>query len=104
MEPIEEILFHNVVLRFRKGIETQRLSDVLVEDSDYHIIDGEMSKYSNYANDQALLGGCEVPDPDELLADVNELGEWRKNISERGDKLSKKRKRAGPMRPNRVNR
>ncbi len=75
-----------------------------VEDSDYHISDGEMSKYSNYAHDQALLGGCEVPDPDELLADINKLGEWRKNISERSDKLSKKRKRAGSMRPNRVNR
>ena len=92
---VEEILFRNVVLRFRKGIETQRLSGVLVEDGDYAVIDKGMSKCSNYAHDQALLGGCDVPDPDELLADINELDEWRKNISERGEKLSKKRKSTG---------
>jgi hypothetical protein len=94
---VEEVLFRNVVLRFRKGIETQRLSGVLVEDGDFAIVDSGMSKCSNYAHDQALLGGCEVPDPDELLADINELDEWRKKISERGEKLSKKRKSTGVL-------
>jgi hypothetical protein len=32
---VEEILLRNVVLRFRKSIETQRLDGVLVEDADY---------------------------------------------------------------------
>jgi len=89
---VEEVLFCNVVLRFRRGIETQRLSGVLVEDEDYVTIDRAMSKCSNYAHDQALLGGCEVPDPDELLADINELDEWRTNVYKRGEVLSKKRK------------
>jgi ABC-type uncharacterized transport system ATPase subunit len=31
---VEEVLFGNVVLRFRKGIETNRLADVSVEDPD----------------------------------------------------------------------
>ncbi len=94
---IEEVLFRNVVLRFRKGIETQRLSGVLVEDGDYATIDYWMSKCSNYAHDQALLGGVEVPDPDELLADIDELDKWREEVSERGEKLSKKRKSTGVL-------
>jgi energy-coupling factor transporter ATP-binding protein EcfA2 len=92
---VEEVLLCNVVLRFRKGIETQRLKGVSVEDNDYFIIDRSMSKCSNYAHDQALLGGCEVPDPVELLTDINELDEWRKNVFERGVQIGKKRKSAG---------
>lgn len=89
---IEEVLLRNVVLRFRKGIETQRLSGVFVDDNDYATVDYWMSKCSNYAHDQALLGGTEVPDPDELLADINEFDKWRLEITNRGDKLSKKHK------------
>jgi len=92
---IEEVLLCKVVLRFRKGIETQRLSGVAVEDEDYATVDQWMSKCSNYAHDQALLGGVEVPEPDELLADINALGEWRKRINKRGEGLSKKRKSTG---------
>jgi energy-coupling factor transporter ATP-binding protein EcfA2 len=89
---IEEILLRNVVLRFRKGIETQRLAGVLVEDADYFTVDTWMSKCSNYAHDQALLGGVEVPEPDELLEDINQLEIWRASIYERGEKLQKQRK------------
>lgn len=89
---IEEVLLRNVVLRFRKGIETQRLAGVLVEDADYFAVDTWMSKCSNYAHDQALLGGVEVPEPDELLSDINELEKWRAEIHERGEKLQKQRK------------
>lgn len=89
---IEEVLLRNVVLRFRKGIETQRLAGVMVEDADYIAVDTWMSKCSNYAHDQALLGGMEVPEPDELLADINELEKWRAEIHDRGEKLHKQRK------------
>ena len=89
---IEEILLRNVVLRFRKGVETQRLAGVMVEDADYFAVDTWMSKCSNYAHDQALLGGVEVPEPDELLADINALDTWRGNIEERSKVVQKKRK------------
>lgn len=91
---VEEILLRNVVLRFRKGIETQRLAGVLVDDADYATVERWMARCSNYAHDQALLGGVEVPDPDELLADINALETWRQEIHERGEKLQKKRKSA----------
>jgi hypothetical protein len=32
---VEEVLLREVILRFRKGVETQRLVSVVVEDSDY---------------------------------------------------------------------
>ena len=91
---VEEVLLNQVVLRFRKGIETQRLSEVVVEDSDYKSVEHCMGKCSNYAHDQALLGGVELPHPDELLADINALDEWRKDIEKRKEQVRKKRKAA----------
>jgi hypothetical protein len=38
-----------------------------------------------------------VPDPDELLADINTLDDWRKQIDKRGDTTQKKRKAAGGL-------
>ena len=80
---VEEVLLREVVLRFRKGIETQRLDGVVVEDDDYRQVDAGMSKCSNYAHDKALVGGIAVPDPDELLADIEALEAWRARIEER---------------------
>jgi len=89
---VEEILFRNVVIRFRKGISTQLLSEVVVEDADCALIEKEMTKCSNYAHDQALLGGTEIPDPDELLKDVNTLEAWRSQVDERSKIIRKARK------------
>jgi len=89
---VEEILFRNVVIRFRKGISTQLLSEVIVEDSDYALIESQMTKCSNYAHDQALLGGTVIPDPAELLTDINTLETWREQVEKRVEVVRKKRK------------
>jgi len=89
---VEEVLLGSVVLRFRKGVETNRLAGVSVSDEDYTTVDEWMSKCSNYAHDQALLGGTDVPEPDELLSDINALDDWRKKIEGRSDQLRRKRK------------
>lgn len=89
---VEEILLRQVVLRFRKGIETQRLKEVVVDNDDYATIDSWMSKCSNYAHDQALLGGTDVPEPAELLADINALDEWRTKTEKRAGEVAKVRK------------
>ena len=81
-----------VVLRFRKGISTQPLSGVEVDDGDYAVIEAAMTKCSNYAgHDQALLGGTAIPAPDELLVDINELESWRTEVVKRGDEVKKRR-------------
>ena len=89
---VEEVLLQSTVVRFRKSIKTQQLAYVTVEDHDHKVVDGNMSKCSNFAHDQALLGGVEVPNPEELLSDINALEEWRKVVVERSEQTRKKRK------------
>lgn len=89
---VEEVLLSSVVLRFRKGIETQKLSGVIVDDDDYATVDAGMTKCSNYAHDKALMGGVAVPEPDELLADIERLETWRVQIQKRVSETAKRRK------------
>lgn len=90
---VEEVLFHSVVVRFRKGISTQFLAGVEVNDADYSVIEASMTKCSNYAgHDQALLGGTAIPEPDELLADINGLEDWRTGVVKRSEKVRRRRK------------
>ncbi|KER64049.1 AAA family ATPase [Aeromonas hydrophila] len=89
---VEEVLLREVILRFRKGVETQRLVGVSVDDEDYAQINAGMSKCSNYAHDKAMIGGVAVPDPDELLADILALENWRVQVHKRSEETAKKRK------------
>lgn len=89
---VEEVLLREVILRFRKGVETQRLAGVIVEDSDYAQVNAGMTKCSNYAHDKALVSGIAVPEPDELLADIVALETWRAQIEKRNEQTAKKRK------------
>jgi energy-coupling factor transporter ATP-binding protein EcfA2 len=89
---VEEVLLRNVVLRFRKGIETQRLAQVTVDDDDYKTVHQGMSKCSNYAHDKAMMGGVAVPDPVELLADIASLDDWRSKTEQRSIATGKARK------------
>jgi len=90
---VEEVLLRNVVLRFRKGVETQRLSQVVVDDSDYACVRAGMSKCSTYtAHDKAMMGGISVPEPDELWADIMTLDGWREQIEKRSKETEKRRK------------
>ena len=89
---MEEVLLREVVIGFRKGISTQPLIGVVVEDSDYKTIDNEMTKCSNYAHDQALLGGTAIPDPEDLLSDINILETWRAMVDKRSEPIRKRRK------------
>jgi energy-coupling factor transporter ATP-binding protein EcfA2 len=90
---VEEVLLRKVILRFRKGVETQRLAEVIVDDNDYAKVNAGMAKCSNYAHDKALIGGIAVPDPDELLADIMALDFWRDEIEKRSKDTSKRRKK-----------
>lgn len=89
---IEEVLLREVILRFRKGVETQRLAGVIVEDDDYAQVHAGMTKCSNFAHDKALQGGIAVPEPDELLADIMALDTWRDSIEKRSKITAQKRK------------
>jgi AAA domain len=93
---VEEVLFDEVVLRFRKGISTLRLAQVLVEDSDYREILAGMTRCSNYAHDKAILGGVAMPDPEELLEDIQALESWRRRVVKRKETTGQLRKAGEP--------
>lgn len=94
---VEEVLLREVILRFRKGVETQRLAGVIVEDDDYAKVHAGMMKCSNYAHDKAPQGGVAVPEPDELLADIMALDTWRNGIEKRSKSTAQKRKSLGVL-------
>jgi len=99
---VEEVLLRRVVLRFRKGVETQRLSEVIVDDNDYLQVSAGMGKCSNYAHDKAMAGDVAVPEPDELLSDIQDLDTWRSQIETRSTATSRARKSgvsAAPLPP-----
>jgi energy-coupling factor transporter ATP-binding protein EcfA2 len=92
---VEEWLFGGVVLRFRKGIETNRLRSVVVEDSDYEQVYAGMTKCSNYAHDKAMNGGIAIPAPEELYSDIQALDSWLKKLEKRCKEVQKRRKTKG---------
>jgi hypothetical protein len=89
---VEEVLLRKVVLRFRKGIQTQLLKEVVVENTDYAQVYQGMSRCSNYTHDKAFMGGVAVPDPDELLVDIDTLESWREHVEKRSKEVAKVRK------------
>ncbi len=91
---VEEVLFRQVVLRFRRGIETNRLREVLVEDDDFAQIEKGMDKCSKVTNahDSASAIGNNVPDPEELLGDIATLETWRSSIERRCAVVRERRK------------
>ncbi|AKK66027.1 hypothetical protein FD63_00205 [Xanthomonas translucens pv. undulosa] len=92
---VEEVLLRNVVLRFRKGVETQRLSGVTVTDADHVRVEAGMAKCSNYAHDKAQLGGIAIPDPEELMEDIVDFEDFIKEVHARSEKTAALRKKRG---------
>jgi hypothetical protein len=84
---VEEVLLNEVVLRFRKGVETNRLKKVAVETEDVTAITAGMAKCSNYTgHDGAQEANIAPPSPDEIEADINALEAWRKSVVSRREK------------------
>ena len=84
---VEEVLLNEVVLRFRKGVETNRLKKVAVETEDVTAITAGMSKCSNYTgHDGAQEANVALPSPDGMEADINALEAGRKSVLARREK------------------
>lgn len=86
------MLFQGAVTRFGEGVSTQKLSYVVVEDSDYKKIDAAMTRCSKFAAHDAALGAqLSTPRPDELSADIEELEAWRESVDKRKDAIRARR-------------
>ncbi len=81
---VEEVLLNGAVQRFGEGVSTQRLKAVAVTDDDYKQIEGGMSKSSKFEHDAASpVGRLPIPEPDELLADIESLEAFRAAVDKR---------------------
>jgi hypothetical protein len=83
---VEEVLLNSAVLRFRRGIEAQRLNKVTdVTAADIQTIEGAMDKCSTHfrGHDQAPAINQPVPAPAELQADIQQLEDWVTQIRKR---------------------
>ncbi len=81
---VEEVLFNGVVQRFGEGVSTQKLKAVVVTDDDYKQIEAGMSKSSKFEHDAASpVGRLPIPEPDELLEDIERLDTFRAAVNKR---------------------
>lgn len=81
---VEEILFNEVVLRLRKGVETNRLKKVGIEPDDVAAITAGMTNCSNYTgHDGAKDANVATPSPEEMDAHIDALDAWRKAATDR---------------------
>ncbi|MFM0648516.1 AAA family ATPase [Paraburkholderia bryophila] len=85
---VEEVLLNGAIQRFREGVSTQSLREVIVSDEDYRTIEEGMSKSSKFEHDAAAgVGRLPVPHPDELGEDIEKLDTWRDLVVRRRDKI-----------------
>jgi len=76
---VEEVLLNGAVVRFRRGIETQRLNKITdIASADIQMIETAMEKCSMHfrGHDQAAAINQPVPAPAELQADIKQLENW----------------------------
>jgi energy-coupling factor transporter ATP-binding protein EcfA2 len=80
---VEEVLLNGTVERFRKSVETNRLTKVQVTEDDVVKVVENMGRCSNYAHNVARRADVEMPTPDEIAADIEVLEGWRKELEGR---------------------
>lgn len=94
---IEESMFANVVVRFRRGIETKRLAEAVVDDETVTRVFRGMTEISEFtAHDRPSAAGGTLPDPstikkhlDDLIACMGAIAVEAKVVKKRRELLEK---------------
>lgn len=85
---IEDDLCSGIINRYRREIQTlnklKKLSAITPDDCT--LIDSMMTKYSAFEHSQSMETPTWLPDPDELLKDVQTMLDWIKGFEERAKK------------------
>jgi energy-coupling factor transporter ATP-binding protein EcfA2 len=91
---VEDDLFYSVVCRYRNSVQTLKLMEVGIEDSDIHDIDRHMTKASNWmtGHDKSKALSQDRPAPDELFADIEALRVFSQKLIRRRELTQKRRK------------
>lgn len=88
---VEDDLCSGIVVRYRREIKTlnklKRLN--AITPADCALIEGMMSKYSAFEHSQPTDTPTWLPDPDELLEDVQAMLEWCKEFNKRAEAAAK---------------
>lgn len=81
---IENDLLCGVVQRFQRPVHTLKLKDLAkMKDTDCNMLDLLMTKYSGFEYSQPSESPVELPKPDEVLADMKLLKDWREEYLKR---------------------
>lgn len=81
---IENDLLGGVVQRFQRPVDTLKLKDLAkMKGADCNLLDSLMTKYSGFEHSQPTESPVELPKPDELLADMTSLKDWREEYAKR---------------------
>jgi len=92
---VEDDLFYSVVCRYRNSVQTLKLIEVAIEDSDSRLVDLQMSKASTWmtGHDRSKALHYDRPSPEELLTDINELRLFSKALIDRRKQTKKRREK-----------
>ena len=90
---IEDDLFFSVVCRYRNSVQTLKLVNVSIEDTDIHEIDRHMTKTSTWmtGHDKSKALDHDRPSPGELLADIETLTAFSTKVRKRRDETEERR-------------
>ena len=82
---VEYELMSDVVQRYRRAINTMgKIGNLAkISESDCKYFDDLMTKYSRYEHSQPLEAPVQLPEPDELETDFNELKNWQAEFKKR---------------------
>jgi len=81
---IENDLLCGVVQRFQRPVHTSKLKQLAkLKNVDCDLLDSLMTKYSGFEHSQPTESPVELPKPDELLADMTLLKNWREEYAKR---------------------
>jgi len=88
---VEDELCSGIVNRYRREIKTlnklKRLN--AITPADCALIDGMMTKYSAFEHSQPTDTPSWLPEPDDLLADVQAMLDWTKEFNKRAEAAAK---------------
>ncbi|NPU09857.1 AAA family ATPase [Bradyrhizobium sp. 83002] len=91
---VEEILFADVIGRFRPDVQTQRLRMAKVEEADYEAVYEGMTRCSRYSgHDQAMESPPDLPKMSEILADFEALKVFVSQANARKQSLDQNNKK-----------
>lgn len=91
---VEEVLLAGTVIRYGHGVQTQLLAEVQVDDEDYERVFNAMELCSERfeGHDRGADRGDAVCTPDEMLADIEELDSFRKDLERRKQATGSRRR------------